>query len=469
METDQIKIKNRLIEISEKIDSFFEKKKNELTGNKLLTFAVEIGDIDFAELLNTVQSKYNTSLFFSSPTNHYSFIALNSNGNLSTEETNWEGLFSQVRGIDSTNNFDEYNLTDIPLLLAGVKFDSSRTSDEWSGFKTFHVFIPEIILYKTNERNFIIFNKRLTSETDRNFILNNFKENAQKIFDIFNSVSSNSVRAELKPVTGNSNLKKEWIESVKKARAMLNNELKKMVLARRLEFEVEGKIDWQKKMKSLRDEYPGCYLFVFMSGYSVFFGASPEKFIKIEGNNIELDALAGSAPGHQVTEQSLLNNDKKNLTEHKFVIDFIKEQLNPFVNRVEIEEEPHIKKLSNVQHLHTKVTAQLKSKDNLAELMDALYPTPAVCGLPKAKAFKAIRQIEKFDRGLYSGIVGWISAELNCEFTVAIRSALLKNNKLFAYSGAGIVKDSVPEDEFTETELKLKTILNLFDDQYKSK
>ena len=76
-----------------------------------------------------------------------------------------------------------------------------------------------------------------------------------------------------------------------------------------------------------------------------------------------------------------------------------------------------------------------------------------------------VRKLEKFDRGLYSGLIGWISLEMNCEFAVAIRSALCKDEKLYIYAGAGIVEESDPKEEFFETELKFKTILNLFDEQ----
>ena len=95
-------------------------------------------------------------------------------------------------------------------------------------------------------------------------------------------------------------------------------------------------------------------------------------------------------------------------------------------------------------------------------VIDALHPTPAVCGVPCEVALKYIDQYEKHDRGLYSGVIGWFNFNNEAELAVGIRSALIKDNKLYAYSGCGIVNGSNPESEFEESELKLKPILNLF-------
>ena len=99
------------------------------------------------------------------------------------------------------------------------------------------------------------------------------------------------------------------------------------------------------------------------------------------------------------------------------------------------------------------------------KLLKELYPTPAICGYPKDTAYQMIKKMESHRRGLYSGIIGWFNFDNVGEFAIAIRSALSINNKIIAYAGGGIVEDSDPESEYEETELKLKTILNLFNDE----
>jgi len=155
----------------------------------------------------------------------------------------------------------------------------------------------------------------------------------------------------------------------------------------------------------------------------------------------------------------------KNIKEHQCVINFIEDAIAEYATKITSDKNPQIKELSNVHHLYTKIRAKLNSKTDTFRLLESLYPTPAVCGLPKLKAMNAINEIESFDRGLYSGLIGWFDLSLNCEFAVAIRSALYKNGKLYLYAGAGIVKESDPEEEYSETELKFKTILNLFYEQ----
>ncbi|MGE5438824.1 MAG: chorismate-binding protein, partial [Bacteroidota bacterium] len=101
-------------------------------------------------------------------------------------------------------------------------------------------------------------------------------------------------------------------------------------------------------------------------------------------------------------------------------------------------------------------------------IMEGLHPTPAVCGVPQADAMNVIKKMEDYHRGMYAGIVGWFNFKKEGEFAVAIRSALLKGRKLYAFAGGGIVEGSDPAAEYKETELKLKPILALFDNENKS-
>ena len=139
-----------------------------------------------------------------------------------------------------------------------------------------------------------------------------------------------------------------------------------------------------------------------------------------------------------------------------------------FSNNVHVIEEKQIRKLDNIQHLITRISAELNSDVNIFELIDELFPTPAVCGVPKDKVMQIIKELEHHDRGLYSGLVGIFDFERNCEIAVAIRSALVKENIVTAFAGAGIISDSDAKEEFLEIKLKLDTILSLFSHESKS-
>jgi len=138
------------------------------------------------------------------------------------------------------------------------------------------------------------------------------------------------------------------------------------------------------------------------------------------------------------------------------------------VDKVEIDKNPIVKKLPNIQHLQTSVTGKLKSKDLIFKIISSLFPTPAVCGIPKEQSLKMIEKTEDFDRGLFAGVIGWFNADNYGEFFVTIRSALVKDNKLYAYAGCGIVEGSDPKEEYEETQLKLKPILSLFNNADKN-
>src|SRR5690606_15629740 len=104
----------------------------------------------------------------------------------------------------------------------------------------------------------------------------------------------------------------------------------------------------------------------------------------------------------------------------------------------------------------------------MLHVMRSLFPTPAVCGIPKDKSLKLIEETETFDRGLFSGIIGWFNTDGYGEFFVSIRSALVNDKKLYAYAGCGIVDGSDPVEEFEETNLKLNPILSLFNNADKN-
>jgi menaquinone-specific isochorismate synthase len=122
--------------------------------------------------------------------------------------------------------------------------------------------------------------------------------------------------------------------------------------------------------------------------------------------------------------------------------------------------QPQLRRLANVQHLHTPVRATLPDGVRLLDVLAALHPTPAVGGSPRAAAVACIRELEGFPRGLYGGALGWLNARGGGEFFVGIRSAVVEGARARVFAGAGIVAGSTPEKEFAETELKFKAMLD---------
>jgi menaquinone-specific isochorismate synthase len=260
----------------------------------------------------------------------------------------------------------------------------------------------------------------------------------------------------------------EWSDCVESALEKISQKkLQKVVLSRFNKIELSAAPNILQQLQKLEISFDNCITFAYKSKDSIFFGATPEKLFSVRDGFIEADALAGSIQrgideAEDQTFKKLLLEDEKNLAEHKSVVDFILHQLTPVTEKILFDSQPSIKKYSNIQHLYSQIRAKLKNDVSFFSLLEKLYPTPAVCGFPSDEALDAISELESFDRGLFTGAIGWFNLHGNAEFSVGIRSALLRGNILQAYAGCGIVNGSDPLSEFTETELKLKPILNLF-------
>ena len=122
-----------------------------------------------------------------------------------------------------------------------------------------------------------------------------------------------------------------------------------------------------------------------------------------------------------------------------------------------------VKKFSNIQHLQTILRGKLKAESNIFDIILSLFPTPAVCGMPKLKALEIINELEDFDRGLFTGLIGWFNCKGYGEFNVTLRCGLINQDNLYVFAGCGIVENSDPIEEYEEINLKLKPILSLFE------
>ncbi len=247
-------------------------------------------------------------------------------------------------------------------------------------------------------------------------------------------------------------------------------DFEKIVLSRQVAIELSDSPPIYEILNRLSEEYVNTYVFAYKNNTSVFFGASPEKLAKIRDGWIEADALAGSiSRGVDEKDDDILANElltsKKNLAEQRAVVKFIKESFSSFADIDNSGEMPVIKKLPNIQHLWTPIKAKLHADRNIFSILQEIHPTPAICGVPWSAAISSIRDMENHRRGLFAGIIGWFNFENEGEFAVAIRSALLRQKKIYAFAGCGIVEGSDPVKEYEESELKLKPILSLFENE----
>ncbi len=260
--------------------------------------------------------------------------------------------------------------------------------------------------------------------------------------------------------------REKWNEMISLALASIRaGDLQKVVLAREAICRFSQKVDPWHLLRKLRAANKNCYLFGIEEASEAFIGASPERLYRRVGRQIETEAVAGTRPRGATPEQDKLFaddllNSEKDLREHRLVVTGIMEALKPLCDAMLVQPEPGILPLTRVQHLITRLQATLKPSVSDDELIAALHPTPAVGGYPKDKAMDLVKALEPFERGYYAAPVGWI-AEDSTELAVGIRSAVIKDNAVRLYSGAGIVEGSDAESEWEEIEQKLSTFVSI--------
>jgi isochorismate synthase len=243
-------------------------------------------------------------------------------------------------------------------------------------------------------------------------------------------------------------------------------DLQKVVLAREVHITAGSPIDAVSWLVALRERYPNCTLFAVGEGDTVFLGASPERLVRVEGEVVVTAALAGTAPrgASRAADQALgaaLCDSSKNGAEHAIVVSHLKNALESCCDDVEVASEPVLLRTRTVQHLCTEIRARRRSgaPASLLDLVGRLHPSPAVGGAPREAALRWLAENEQADRGWFAGPVGYLQSNGDGEFAVALRSALARGRTATAWAGAGIVARSQPAAEFTETELKLRTVL----------
>ncbi|MFI6647180.1 isochorismate synthase DhbC [Streptomyces sp. NPDC050529] len=250
-------------------------------------------------------------------------------------------------------------------------------------------------------------------------------------------------------------------------RRMRAGEFDKVVLARTLELTSSHELDLPAMLRRLAQHDPKGYTFAVPSGPDrTLIGASPELLVARAGNALTANPLAGSTPrsndlAEDVRRAAALLESAKDLHEHAVVVDAVREALAPFCPSLDVPQHPTLVRTAAMWHLSTTVTGTLADHATTSlDLASALHPTPAVCGTPTETARAVIAESEPFDRGAYTGMVGWQDADGDGEWVVTIRCAEAEGRSLRLFAGAGVVAASSPEAETAETAAKFRTFLS---------
>lgn len=256
-----------------------------------------------------------------------------------------------------------------------------------------------------------------------------------------------------------------WLDAVAHAVKQIEaGDLDKVVLARDHAVWSHHRLDARWLAQRLSRRFPDCFTFLV----EALIGATPELLVRRRGDRVLSVALAGTAPRHRDPEadaaagRTLLASDKDR-REHQYAADSVAAALEPTCASLDQSAEPFLLQLDNVQHLATEVRGRLADDTNVLALVDRLHPTAAVGGTPRDRAMSAIRELEGMDRGRYAGPVGWVAADGDGEFGIALRCAELSGARARLFAGAGVVAGSLPEDELEETRVKLRAMQGALD------
>ena len=244
----------------------------------------------------------------------------------------------------------------------------------------------------------------------------------------------------------------QWRDSVRSMAARLREgAADKAVMARDMTIRCSWGFDERFLLERLTELYPSTWRFCVDS----LVGASPEMLIAARGGIVSSRVLAGTCkPG----EGQALASSAKDLREHELASESVSSILERLCLDVRAQG-PFLLALPNVTHLATDVRARLGSA-HLLDLAAALHPTAAVCGTPRDAAMHLIEELEDTERGRYSGPVGWVDTAGDGEFAIALRCGLASGTRLRLFAGAGIMPDSDPDLELTETEAKMRPLLD---------
>jgi len=304
--------------------------------------------------------------------------------------------------------------------------------------------------------------------------INNYKNRYEEIINQienliflsnYNSSYLDKINKKVKTKVKSNISKQKFLSNVKKAKKYIKiGDIFQVVLSQRFETKLsKNPIEIYKK---LRKTNPSPFMYFFNFKDFQIIGASPEILVRLRNNKVTIRPIAGTRPRGKNKKQDLffekdLLNDKKELSEHLMLLDLGRNDTGKVskINTVKVTESFSIERYSHVMHIVSNVEGVFNNKYSKFETMLSGFPAGTVSGAPKIRAMEIIDELETTKRKVYAGGIGYFSANGEFDTCIALRTAVAKNKKFYVQSGAGIVADSKPQNEYLETVNKAKALL----------
>ena len=323
----------------------------------------------------------------------------------------------------------------------------------------------KVIAFDNFRQKIIIIVNMKTDDLKSNYekACNELKEIAELI--------KNGKKAEIEPLKLKSDFRnafsrEEFGEMIVKAKNYIREgDIFQVVLSNRIEADIEGSLF--DTYRVLRTTNPSPYMFYFSSDDIEIAGASPETLVKVNGDKLYTFPLAGTRPRGKTPQEDLkleeeLLSDEKELAEHNMLVDLGRNDIGRIakIGSVSVDKYMSIERFSHVMHIGSTVTGTLNENLDCLAALDSILPAGTLSGAPKIRACEIINELENNKRGIYGGAIGYLDLSGNLDTCISIRIAFKRNNKVFIRSGAGIVADSVPDNEFDECMNKAAAVIN---------
>ncbi len=350
-----------------------------------------------------------------------------------------------------------------------IKYSESTLkldADDQEGFKDVDLMLFDKVIAFDNLKQKII----LIVNVKTNKLEANYKKGILELEQMIRLIQEGTgceekpaiIKSDFKPLFS----KEEYCNMVDKAKEYIKEgDLFQVVLSNRLEAEFEGSL--LNTYRILRSTNPSPYMFYFSGEDMEIAGASPETLVKLQDGVLYTFPLAGTrVRGKTIEEDEALEKelleDPKELAEHNMLVDLGRNDIGKIskFGTVEVDRYLTIEKFSHVMHIGSTVKGLIRDDKDALDAVDAVLPAGTLSGAPKIRACEIINELENNKRGIYGGAIGYIDFTGNLDTCIAIRIAYKKNGKVFVRSGAGIVADSVPENEYQECLNKAQAVTN---------
>ena len=475
------------------------KKKHKLKKDQLIYRVKRSKDYKEVEnIFNFLLVKKNSFIFESvekgSIRGRYTIIGLNPdkvwdiNKNIITEKFNNKKKILKKKPLNFLNNLIDEFSSKVPrgipkmaaMLVGYFSYDTIRYIENIPDKCADDLKIPDVRIFRPNNlviydnlKKKIYFIEHVYAETK----IKNYFEKYQAIkrnletYEDYSNIKlpiKFTYKKNNNPIKSNIS-KNQFKNCVKKAKEYIaRGDVFQVVLSQRFERKINKTP--LEIYNHLRLSNPSPFMFYFNFEDFKIIGSSPEILVRLRDNQVTVRPIAGTRPRGSTKAQDTkyakdLLKDKKELAEHLMLLDLGRNDVGKVskVNTVKVTESFTIEKYSHVMHIVSNVVGEFDRKNSIFETLLSGFPAGTVSGAPKIRAMEIIDKLEKSKRKLYAGGIGYFTSSKEFDTCIALRTALIKDNKFYVQSGAGVVADSIPEKEYQETVNKAKALMSAVD------